>query len=138
MINSLKDKVAKIFWEFVISLIDTVQEIKDGIINQKPRGSIRKIMKEINSKPFVFSFWIILRKDERLFDFLKDQFGSGEIGVIIQKGQYRLERKMVKWGSNNVEMPWLVLENTTIGARESWWQKQSDLSGIPLKLDADL
>ena len=142
MTNKLKNRLADVFWEFVINLIDTFWEIKDRVVGQKQSGSIRKIMEEINSNirgPF---FRVTLRKDEGLLDFSQNQFEKGRMGVPMQvpvlRGQYRLERKMVEWGSDNPEMPWLVLENTTIGAREAWWQSRAALNEISLKLDADI
>ncbi len=130
-----KHKFSDLFWDFVLKLIDTFSEIRSNIIDPRPRVNVRKLIQEIFSNmpgPF---FGIRLREDERLFDFSKGRFEAGGVMVVVKAGQYRLERKMIRWGSNNPEDPWLVLENTTIGAREAWWKKQL---GISLRLDADL
>lgn len=138
MTNNLKNRLIDIFWDFVINLIDAFQEIRDRVVNQKPDVRGRKIMKEINSNlrgPF---FWAVLKKDAIQLDFSQGQFERGGIKVSVKSGQYRVERKLFKWGSNNSEIPWLVLENTTIGAREGWWQSQSASNQISLRLDADI
>lgn len=138
MLDALKNKLANIFWNFVFNLVEILQEMKHRVIEQKPFRSIRKIIKEINSMPLVVFFWVSLRTEEKLLDFSKAHLGIIKAEVTVQKGQHRLERKMVRWGSNNTEMPWLVLENTTIGAREDWWQSRNAVNQMPPKLDADL
>lgn len=131
----MKDKLARFFSDFLDNLIFMFQGIWDEVFNQ-PRFSQGKIMNKINFNlrgPF---FWVYLKKDERLIDFSKGQFAKRGVEVVVQKGEYRLERKIVKWGEN-LEMPWLVLENTTIGAREAWWQNHTTLHKIVLKSNAD-
>ena len=121
----MKDKLARFFSDFLDNLIFMFQGIWDEVFNQ-PRFSQGKIMKKINSNIRGPLFWVYLKKDERLIDFSKGQFAKRGVEVVVQKGEYRLERKIVKWGEN-LEMPWLVLENTTIGAREAWWQNHTTL-----------
>ena len=131
---------ADILWDFIISLLDVFQEIRDRVANGKSFASTntRRIMQEINANlrgPF---FWGTLREGEGLLDFSRDRFERRGVEVLVGKGQYRLERKMVKWGSDNPEMPWLVLENTTVGAREKWWQNRAASGEVLLSLDAEL
>lgn len=80
----------------------------------------------------------VLRKDEMLIDLSQGQFERGGVLVPVKKGQYRLEKIQVRWGDNNSEMPWLVLEKTTIGAREAWWLTRVAKGEISLKLDANI
>lgn len=132
--------LADILWDIIINLLDVFQEIRDRVANGKSFAStnIRKVMQEINANlrgPF---FWGTLREDEGLLDFSRSQFGILGAEVIVEKGQYRLERKMARWGSNNPEMPWLVFENTTVGAREKWWQDRAASGEVLLSLDAEL
>lgn len=138
MRDSPKNRLINLFWNVVINLVEVFQETWERVANRKSFAGIRTIMKEVNHNlrgPF---FRVVLRKDEALADFSKDQLDIGSFLTIIKAGQYRLEKRMVKWGDNNPETFWLVLENTTIGAREAWWSKRADSGEIFLKIDVDL
>jgi len=131
MTPNLGKKIAGIFWKFLMNLIEIFQEARERFVGQKLLSNVKRTTKNNMNGAF---FLVVLKREERLLDFSIKPSRSGGVRVAIQRGQYRLERKIVRWGSSSQEMQCLVLENTTIGALENWWQSRVTLGRISLKL----
>ncbi len=137
MIKNIKDRLLGLLCDFMLNLIDAFLERREREVFHKQFGRPRKPEEAIRFDFHGHFFWANLRGDEILVDFSKIQHGLDCVFVPMRKGQHLLERKVIKLG-RSPETSLLVLEGTTIGAQESWWQKKKDKGELSFKLDADI